>query len=37
MILRPLGNTHVRALATPGHASAHHAYVVSDLRTVFSY
>jgi hydroxyacylglutathione hydrolase len=27
-----LGNTHVRALATPGHAPAHHAYVVSDLR-----
>ncbi len=28
----PLGNTHVRALATPGHAPAHHAYIVSDLR-----
>jgi glyoxylase-like metal-dependent hydrolase (beta-lactamase superfamily II) len=27
-----LGNTHVRALATPGHAPAHHAYMVSDLR-----
>lgn len=27
-----LGNTHVRALATPGHAPAHNAYVVSDLR-----
>src|SRR3982750_896572 len=27
-----LGTTHVRALATPGHAPAHHAYVVSDLR-----
>lgn len=27
-----LGNTIVRALATPGHAPAHHAYVVSDLR-----
>jgi hydroxyacylglutathione hydrolase len=27
-----LGNTRVRALATPGHASAHNAYVVSDLR-----
>jgi hydroxyacylglutathione hydrolase len=27
-----LGNTHVRALATPGHAREHHAYVVSDLR-----
>jgi hydroxyacylglutathione hydrolase len=27
-----LGNTHVHALATPGHAPAHHAYVVSDLR-----
>ena len=27
-----LGNTHVRALATPGHAPAHHAYVVADLR-----
>jgi glyoxylase-like metal-dependent hydrolase (beta-lactamase superfamily II) len=27
-----LGNTHVRALATPGHAPAHNAYVVSDRR-----
>ena len=27
-----LGNTIVRAIATPGHAPAHHAYVVSDLR-----
>jgi hydroxyacylglutathione hydrolase len=27
-----LGNTIVRALPTPGHAPAHHAYVVSDLR-----
>jgi len=27
-----LGHTRVRALATPGHAPAHHAYVVSDLR-----
>src|SRR5581483_8865967 len=27
-----LGNTLVRALATPGHAPAHHAYVVADLR-----
>src|SRR5262249_33695288 len=27
-----LGNTHVRAIATPGHAPAHHAYAVSDLR-----
>jgi glyoxylase-like metal-dependent hydrolase (beta-lactamase superfamily II) len=27
-----LGNTVVRALATPGHAPAHDAYVVSDLR-----
>src|SRR5439155_11153472 len=27
-----LGNTHVRALATPGHAPVHHAYVVADLR-----
>lgn len=27
-----LGNTHMRALATPGHAPAHHAYIVSDLR-----
>jgi hydroxyacylglutathione hydrolase len=27
-----LGNTVVRALATPGHAPAHHAYVVADLR-----
>jgi len=25
-----LGNTHVRALATPGHAPGHHAYLVSD-------
>ena len=25
-----LGNTEVRALATPGHAPAHHAYVVAD-------
>jgi hydroxyacylglutathione hydrolase len=25
-----LGNTHVQALATPGHAPAHHAYVVTD-------
>jgi hydroxyacylglutathione hydrolase len=25
-----LGNTDVRALATPGHAVAHHAYVVTD-------
>ena len=27
-----LGNTIVTAIATPGHAPAHHAYVVSDLR-----
>jgi glyoxylase-like metal-dependent hydrolase (beta-lactamase superfamily II) len=27
-----LGNTIVRAMATPGHAPAHAAYVVSDLR-----
>jgi glyoxylase-like metal-dependent hydrolase (beta-lactamase superfamily II) len=27
-----LGNTVVRAIATPGHAPAHNAYVVSDLR-----
>ena len=27
-----LGNTVVRALATPGHAPAHHAYVVGDRR-----
>jgi glyoxylase-like metal-dependent hydrolase (beta-lactamase superfamily II) len=27
-----LGNTRVRALATPGHAPEHNAYVVSDLR-----
>jgi len=27
-----LGNTVVTALATPGHAPAHHAYVVADLR-----
>jgi glyoxylase-like metal-dependent hydrolase (beta-lactamase superfamily II) len=26
------GNTIVRALSTPGHAPAHHAYLVSDLR-----
>jgi hydroxyacylglutathione hydrolase len=28
----PLGNTRVRALATPGHAPAHNAYVVADRR-----
>ena len=27
-----MGNTIVRALSTPGHAPAHHAYLVSDLR-----
>jgi hydroxyacylglutathione hydrolase len=27
-----LGNTHVRTLATPGHAPAHNAYVVADER-----
>jgi hydroxyacylglutathione hydrolase len=27
-----LGNTRVTALATPGHAPAHHAYVVADCR-----
>jgi hydroxyacylglutathione hydrolase len=27
-----IGNTHVHALATPGHAPAHNAYVVADLR-----
>src|SRR5437588_13088975 len=27
-----LGNTRVRALATPGHAPAHNAYVVTDRR-----
>ena len=27
-----LGNTLVTALATPGHAPAHHAYAVADLR-----
>ena len=27
-----LGNTRVRALATPGHAPAHNAYVLADLR-----
>ena len=27
-----LGNTLVTAIATPGHAPAHHAYVISDLR-----
>jgi glyoxylase-like metal-dependent hydrolase (beta-lactamase superfamily II) len=26
----PLGNTELRAVATPGHAPAHHAYLVSD-------
>src|SRR3954466_10928796 len=26
-----LGNTTVRALATPGHAAAHHAYAITDL------
>jgi glyoxylase-like metal-dependent hydrolase (beta-lactamase superfamily II) len=25
-----LGNTEIRALATPGHAHAHHAYVITD-------
>jgi hydroxyacylglutathione hydrolase len=28
--LVPLGNTEVRAVATPGHAPAHHAYLVTD-------
>jgi glyoxylase-like metal-dependent hydrolase (beta-lactamase superfamily II) len=27
-----LGNTIVEAVATPGHAAAHHAYLVTDLR-----
>ena len=27
-----LGNTEVEAIATPGHASAHHAYLVTDHR-----
>jgi hydroxyacylglutathione hydrolase len=27
-----LGNTSVRALATPGHAPAHHSYLVADRR-----
>jgi glyoxylase-like metal-dependent hydrolase (beta-lactamase superfamily II) len=27
-----LGNTEIRAVATPGHALAHHAYVVTDHR-----
>jgi hydroxyacylglutathione hydrolase len=27
-----LGNTEIRAVATPGHALAHHAYVVTDRR-----
>lgn len=27
-----LGNTIVTAMATPGHAPAHHAYIVADLR-----
>jgi hydroxyacylglutathione hydrolase len=26
----PLGNTAIQAIATPGHAPAHHAYVVTD-------
>jgi hydroxyacylglutathione hydrolase len=26
----PIGNTEVRAIATPGHAQAHHAYLVTD-------
>src|SRR2546426_2593466 len=26
-----LGNTKIRAIATPGHAPAHHAYLVTDL------
>ena len=26
----PLGNTEIQALATPGHALAHHAYLVTD-------
>src|SRR5204863_3390665 len=26
----PIGNTELRAIATPGHAPAHHAYVVTD-------
>ena len=28
--LLELGNTELRAIATPGHAAAHHAYVVTD-------
>jgi glyoxylase-like metal-dependent hydrolase (beta-lactamase superfamily II) len=28
----PLGNTQVTAIATPGHAPAHHAYAVADRR-----
>jgi glyoxylase-like metal-dependent hydrolase (beta-lactamase superfamily II) len=27
-----LGNTHIQAIATPGHALAHHAYLVTDHR-----
>jgi glyoxylase-like metal-dependent hydrolase (beta-lactamase superfamily II) len=27
-----LGNTEIRAVSTPGHALAHHAYVVTDRR-----
>jgi hydroxyacylglutathione hydrolase len=27
-----LGNTQIRAIATPGHALAHHAYLVTDYR-----
>jgi hydroxyacylglutathione hydrolase len=27
-----LGNTEIRAIATPGHALAHHAYLVTDYR-----
>jgi hydroxyacylglutathione hydrolase len=28
----PLGNTEIQAVATPGHALAHHAYLVTDHR-----
>ena len=27
-----LGNTEIQAIATPGHALAHHAYLVTDRR-----
>ena len=33
---RKLGNTELEAIATPGHASAHHAYLVTDHAAVTS-